>query len=259
MDKKVKAMNLNKLCAYVLGFLIALCTIPYANAQAFQQGHADFGPVVEDGQVVLKLRDDTTVPAQWRDAKDVVFSLGDAATQQLPEGQDFGFTGAKPGDTVWVVPQTEKPHVPWLGWNTQAPELATVSERGVNFEFIGHQGPGTFSLFLQDGGLGGPEPLFLEPGDSAWVDHGTHAHANWVFSQPGTHLVRIKVSAGSQEAIADLRFAVGDTSEAAIQAAQEEQWQGHSEQKNYLMYLLFALAGVVLLLLVLWRLRARNS
>ncbi|WP_164470340.1 choice-of-anchor M domain-containing protein [Corynebacterium pseudopelargi] len=230
-----------------------------ANAAAFEQGHADFGPQVEDGQVVLKLRDDTVVPAQWRDAQDVVFSLGDAATQQLPEGKDFEFTGAKPGDTVWVVPQTEKPQVPWLGWNTQAPELASVAEQGVNFEFLGHQGPGTFSLFLQDGGLGGPEPLFLAPGDSAWVDNGTHAHANWVFSQPGTHLVRIKVTAGTQEATADLRFAVGDTSESAIQAAQSAQWEGHSEQESYTKYLLFALAGVVLLLLVIWRVRARNS
>ncbi|AZA10611.1 choice-of-anchor M domain-containing protein [Corynebacterium gerontici] len=238
----------------VLLVLLA-CTLAIRPAYAVTlgEGHADFGPTLE-GSFALQLRDDTVTPPQWRNAEDVVFALGQASEQQLPEDKDFAFTGAKAGDTVWVIPQTQKAGVPWLGWNTQAPNIQEAVDRGVTFEYVGHQGPGDFSLFLQDGGLGGPEKLFVEPGDTAWVDLGTHTHANWVFTQPGTHLVRIKVSAGNHQATADLRFAVGDTSEAAIKAAESSTWEGRSESSRSYIWLI---AGGVLIVAALLFLRKK--
>lgn len=195
-----------------------------------RDGHVDFGPVVTDGAMSLQLRDDTVAPPQWRNPQDMVLVLDHASEQRIPEGKEFEFTGATGGQNVWVIPQTQKPGVPWLGWNTQSPTLEGVVDRGVTFTYEGHQGPGNFSLFLQDGGLNGPEKVFVNTGGTAWVDLGTHTHANWVFTEPGVHLVKIGVAAGERTATAVLRFAVSgeEVSDAQITQAASEQWTGPS-------------------------------
>ena len=196
-----------------------------------REGHVDFGPVISDGQLSLQLRDDTVSPPQWRNPQDIVLALGQASQQTIPEGKEFDFTGARGGQNVWVIPQTQKPGVPWLGWNTQSPTLQGAVDRGVTFTYEGHQGPGDFSLFLQDGGLNGPEKVFVNTGDTAWVDLGTHTHANWVFTEPGVHLVKLSVTAGDRTADAVLRFAVSESqvTDAEISQAAAEQWTGPSQ------------------------------
>ncbi|WKD60170.1 hypothetical protein CCICO_00550 [Corynebacterium ciconiae DSM 44920] len=205
-----------------------------AAATAMHEGHADFGPVIADGQFALQIRDDTVSPPEWRNPDELVFVLDQSSAQQLPEGDEFAFTGAEPGQSVWVIPQTQKPEVPWLGWNTQSPTLEGVVDGGVTFTYEGHQGPGDFSLFLQDGGLNGPEQVFVNAGDTAFVDLGTHTHANWVFTEPGVHLVKLNVNAGEQTAEAVLRFVVSDSSasEEEITAAASEEWTGPTEETS---------------------------
>ena len=93
------------------------------------------------------------------------------------------------------MPQTEQAEVPWLGWNTQAPSLNESVDRGVTMEFLGHTGPGEFSMFLQNGGFEPPQLLWStaeQKTDGFWVDLGTHTHANWVFTDPGVHLVGVR-------------------------------------------------------------------
>ena len=116
-------------------------------------GHVDLGLLLVDGQAQFLARDDSAATPVWRDPADVVFDVGDNAQLTLPEDKAFSFVGAEPGSQVWVVPQTEQADVPWLGWNTQAPSLTDNVDRGLTMEFLGHQGPGEFSLFLQNGGF----------------------------------------------------------------------------------------------------------
>lgn len=235
-------------------------------AATIDHGHVDLGLLLADGQPQFLARDDSAETPVWRQPDDVVFQVGDNALLTLPEDKAFSFVGAEPGSQVWVVPQTEQAEVPWLGWNTQAPSLEENVERGVNMEFLGHQGPGEFSLFLQNGGFEEPQLLWsTATGDSEdfWVDLGTHTHANWVFTEPGIHQVRVRMSGegagestGSEVAAeATLTFAVGDETDVA--QAQATEWDPNAESSTdpssasaSVPVWIWALAGVGVLVLI---------
>ena len=208
---------------------------PAGEEVTIDHGHVDLGLQVTDGHADFLARDDSAATPVWRALDDIVFEVGDNAQLTLPEDEAFSFVGADPGAQVWVVPQTEQAEVPWLGWNTQAPSLNESVDRGVTMEFLGHTGPGEFSMFLQNGGFEPPQLLWStaeQKTDGFWVDLGTHTHANWVFTEPGIHQVRVRMSGeakngtGDMEDTADgaghevsaesvLTFAVGDGTDVA--------------------------------------------
>lgn len=230
-------------------------------------GHVDLGLQVIDGHADFLARDDSAEKPVWRELDDVVFDVSDDAQLTLPDDEAFSFVGADPGTQVWVVPQTEQANVPWLGWNTQAPSLNENVDRGVTMEFLGHQGPGEFSLFLQNGGFEPPQLLWSTADASTegfWVDLGTHTHANWVFTEPGIHQVRVRMtgegtgdSAGSEvSAEATLTFAVGGGTDVA--EAQAAEWDdsaaatnaSDSSAQGAVPVWVWALAGLGVLVLV---------
>ena len=230
-------------------------------------GHVDLGLQVIDGQADFLARDDSAEKPIWRELDDVVFDIGDDAQLTLPDDKAFSFVGADPGSDVWVVPQTEQANVPWLGWNTQAPSLNENVDRGLTMEFLGHQGPGDFSLFLQNGGFEPPQLLWSTADASTegfWVDLGTHTHANWVFTEPGIHQVRVRMtgegtgdSSGSEvSAEATLTFAVGGGTDPA--EAQAAEWDDSAAATNAtdssaqraVPVWVWALAGLGMLVLV---------
>ena len=53
------------------------------------------------------VKDDRTVPAEWRDPAELVFGLGDAAKQQLSNP-----VGPIPAGTAWMIGATQKAGVP---------------------------------------------------------------------------------------------------------------------------------------------------
>ena len=123
---------------------------------------------------------------------------------------------------MYVVPQTQNPGVVWLGWNTQDPAVTATIDRGLTMRVGPVSGPGRAWLFLQSGTFG--KPLLLAdsgaaPGD-VWIDSGTHVHANWAFSVPGTYTATVTFlgTTTAGEAVAastTLRFAVGDAASAS--------------------------------------------
>lgn len=212
---------------------------PRGQSHVFTRGHADLGVRVDEGPghpasdgVSLMLRDDATEQPTWRHLDDVVFRVDDKSKQNLPEDGTYAFTGAAPGASVWVLPQTEIQGVPWLGWNTQSPALIKEAgtSGGVTMDLLGHQGPGQMSMFLQAGGFSQPQVLWntAQPvPQSMWVDMNTHAHANWVFTEAGVHHVAVGVTVtmpdGSKRHTTKvLTFAVGVSTD----QAQQSSWQG---------------------------------
>lgn len=184
-------------------------------AHVIDSGHVDFGPMIDaDGQLKLLARDDSGVEPVWRDLNDVIFEVSDAAQLTLPDDDAYSFTGAEPGETAWVLPQTEAAGVPWLGWNTQAPSLEGHVSTGVTLELVEHRGEGTHALFLQSGGVSAPEVLWTsKKPDGIFAELGTHTHANWTFTQPGYHELIVRASFDTPEgehmsAEAPLRFAI---------------------------------------------------
>ena len=191
-------------------------------ASEISVGHVDLGPRLIDGQWRAGLRHDAESGAVWRDPNQTVLRVSDAAMMTAPDSADYPFLADVAGKPVYVVPQTQNPGVVWLGWNTQDPAVTATIDRGLTMRVGPVSGPGRAWLFLQSGTFG--KPLLLAdsgaaPGD-VWIDSGTHVHANWAFSAPGTYTATVTFlgTTTSGEAVAastTLRFAVGDAASAS--------------------------------------------
>ena len=191
-------------------------------ASEISVGHVDLGPRLIDGQWRAGLRHDAESGAVWRDPNQTVLRVNDAAIMTAPDSADYPFLADVAGKPVYVVPQTQNPGVVWLGWNTQDPAVTATIDRGLTMRVGPVSGPGRAWLFLQSGTFG--KPLLLAdsgaaPGD-VWIDSGTHVHANWAFSAPGTYTATVTFlgTTTAGEAVAastTLRFAVGDATSAS--------------------------------------------
>ncbi len=181
-------------------------------------GHIDIGPRFVDGEWTLMGRDDTVIPSVWRSLDETALRVSDAAVLEVPDDPNYAFLGVDPGSPVHVIPQIEKADVVWLGWNTQEPEVMERIDRGATLTLRNVEGPGELTMFVQSGNLGVPEVLWdsTEQGPQPmFVEVNTHAHANWVFSEPGVYLVELEFAAdlvdGTQASdTRALRLAVGD-------------------------------------------------
>ena len=191
-------------------------------ASEISVGHVDLGPRLIDGQWRAGLRHDAESGAVWRDPNQTVLRVSDAAIMTAPNSADYPFLADVAGKPVHVIPQTQNPSVVWLGWNTQDPAVTATIDRGLTMRVGPVSGPGRAWLFLQSGTFG--KPLLLAdsgaaPGD-VWIDSGTHVHANWAFSAPGTYTATVTflgtTTAGEAvSASTTLRFAVGDAASAS--------------------------------------------
>ena len=191
-------------------------------ASEISVGHVDLGPRLIDGQWRAGLRHDAESGAVWRDPNQTVLRVSDAAIMTAPNSADYPFLADVAGKPVHVIPQTQNPSVVWLGWNTQDPAVTATIDRGLTMRVGPVSGPGRAWLFLQSGTFG--KPLLLAdsggaPGD-VWIDSGTHVHANWAFSAPGTYTATVTflgttTSGEAVSASTTLRFAVGDAASAS--------------------------------------------
>lgn len=191
-------------------------------ASEISVGHVDLGPRLIDGQWRAGLRHDAETGAVWRDPNQTVLRVNDAAIMTAPDSADYPFLADVAGKPVYVVPQTQNPGVVWLGWNTQDPAVTATIDRGLTMRVGPVSGPGRAWLFLQSGTFG--KPLLLAdsgaaPGD-VWIDSGTHVHANWAFSAPGTYTATVTflgttTTGEAVSASTTLRFAVGDAASAS--------------------------------------------
>lgn len=180
-----------------------------------EAGHVDLGPRLIGGKLTVSLRDDSAASPVWRDPNKTVLRVRDGALIQVSQGEDYKFLADS--KRVYVLPQTQKTQLVWLGWNTQDPAVTKLIQGGVNMRIEQVKGPGRSWLILQEGTFGKPKVL----ADSAasaqdiWVDTNTHVHANWIFSKPGIYLVKVSfkatgVDGKTYQATTTLRFAVGD-------------------------------------------------
>ena len=199
-------------------------------------GHVDMGPRVNNGKFELMLHDDHGEAPVWRSLDEVIYRGSDKAILEVPNDPRYSFVGAPAGSKVYVIPQTETKGVIWPGWNTQDPQLVSKLNRGVNLTLEQVSGPGTFSLYLENGNFSAPQVLWSstksEP-QKLWVEKNTHTHANWVFTAPGEYLLKVTASAELSDGltVSDtryLKFAVGDSASADTLYAMEAQARGSS-------------------------------
>ncbi|WP_217134478.1 choice-of-anchor M domain-containing protein [Leucobacter chinensis] len=236
------------------------------------EGHLDFGPTLGTGEWQLNIHDDSGPVSVWRDLSDVVIEVSEAARQVIPDDATFSFLGEKAGSEVYVIPQTQREGVVWLGWNTQEPSVTEEVARGVNLKLLDVAGPGDMTVFQVSGNFSTPEVLWTSREASpqqAWLELGAHTHANWVFSEAGEYLVRFEAEAErtSGEALRAegvLRFAVGDgadsealfaaTADATPGADPAESQPAATSRAGYAWALIGGSVVVIaLIVLVTWR------
>lgn len=176
-------------------------------------GHVDAGSArIVGGRLRSEVKDATKGRVVWRDPASVVMRVVDRAKVRLPAGTEL--VGRR-GQTVWMIPQVQKPGVIWAGWNTE--EIRRGQIRGaVDWTLRRVSGPGRFVVF-QTGTFGAASVIF----DSARrlpqtlaIAPGVHAHGNWAFTRRGTYrlrfAMRVTTAAGQrQTANATLTFRVG--------------------------------------------------
>ena len=203
-------------------------------------GHVDMGPRFNNGKFELMLHDDHGESPVWRSLDEVIYRGSDKAILEVPNDPRYSFVGAPAGSKVYVIPQTETKGVIWPGWNTQDPQLVSKLNRGVNLTLEQVSGPGTFSLYLENGNFSAPQVLWSstksEP-QKLWVEKNTHTHANWVFTAPGEYLLKVTASAELSDGstVSDtryLKFAVGDSASADALYAMEAQARGSSNSAS---------------------------
>lgn len=162
-------------------------------------GHFDLGPVVEGGKLALKVKDDRGQVPRWVSPSSLSFALGASARMPAPPALS---SIATQGTPIWLISSVQKPGVPWLGMNSQHPGLRGATTGPVTFTLEAVRGPGKVLMF-ESGSLGGGigRSLFTRSGSSFTLPANTHAHYNWVFSQPGTYTMtisaRVTPTAGS--------------------------------------------------------------
>jgi surface-anchored protein len=211
--------------------------------RVLETGHVDLGPKFDGDTWRFLVHDDVAradadATSVWRHPDETVFRVLDQGRLTVPDDPAYSFLGADVGAPVWVVPQTQNPEVVWLGWNTQDPRVMQTIDRGVTLSLTGVQGPGTATVYLQSGTFGEPQVLWDSRKSEAqplWVDVNTHTHANWVFTEPGVYLMRLKAEADLVDGshVSDtqyLRFAVGSktSTDEALAAA----WDGPPEPET---------------------------
>ena len=203
-------------------------------------GHVDMGPRFNNGKFELMLHDDHGETPVWRSLDEVIYRGSDKAILEVPNDPRYSFVGAPAGSKVYVIPQTETKGVIWPGWNTQDPQLVSKLNRGVNLTLEQVSGPGTFSLYLENGNFSAPQVLWSstksEP-QKLWVEKNTHTHANWVFTAPGEYLLKVTASAELSDGstVSDtryLKFAVGDSASADTLYVMEAQARGSSNSAS---------------------------
>ena len=186
-----------------------------------QAGHADFGPTLSGGNWKMKIRDDTGDEPVWRDPENVVFKLGNSSIVSMPDDSTYSFIGEKPGTKLYVIPQTQNPDVPWLGWNTQEGGVLNELDRGANLSLDGVSGPGKLHVYLENGN-NAPQQLWDSTKgypQNSWIEANAHTHVNWVFSKPGIYHVKLTFSGKLKNgrSVSDTRvlnFAVGEKTDA---------------------------------------------
>ncbi|BAL88040.1 hypothetical protein AMIS_28200 [Actinoplanes missouriensis 431] len=187
-----------------------------AGRKVISDGHVDMGPQLSGNKLTIRIKDDTTTPATWRELSDVTLKVTDKARIDVPAGAGYAFLG-KAGEKVHLLPQSQQSGIVWPGWNTQHESVVKGTRGNVVWRLKQVDGPGEFKLFLT-GSFGTPEVLF----DSAkklpqqlGIAPNTHAHGNWAFTEAGVYKLTVEMTATTTAgtSVSDtktLTLAVGD-------------------------------------------------
>ncbi|WP_294499093.1 choice-of-anchor M domain-containing protein [uncultured Rothia sp.] len=164
-------------------------------------GHLDILATLKDRQLSVGLRDDSGIidaDSTVRPLDSVVWTVSENARRVRTErmaDEKLNFMGPV-GTAFYGLPQTQQSGLPWPGYNTQDIDYSQL--RGpVRLHVVPKVMPegARFGMFTES--LNGADVLLDSTTGKTTIDidYATHAHANWVFSEPGQYMFDVHYSA----------------------------------------------------------------
>ncbi|MFC3494705.1 choice-of-anchor M domain-containing protein [Glycomyces rhizosphaerae] len=188
------------------------------------EGHTDVMSVHRDGdRLDLQTKDGTRLhdPADvYRDPDDVVFHAAPASQTTL--GEQFAGPGydqvGDPGDTRWLLPDTEKDGVLFAGWETNAIPKGELEGDAIDLSLTAFSGPGELVMLNVDDFGDASVKVDTQGALPQTIPTAarTHVHANWFFSEPGIYRLTWQAEAEAADGTAlasepqDYLFVVGE-------------------------------------------------
>ncbi|MDP9792678.1 surface-anchored protein [Catenuloplanes nepalensis] len=183
--------------ATLLAGLLTATPAHAAGTVVLSAGHTDAIDVhYTNGELALRVNDDTVSPPVPRAVEDVTFQVLPGARTEVPDLAAFAFLGA-PGTPIWMLPQVQEPGLLWPGWNTTSLAPGTFRDDRVRLSLTGVDGPGAVTVF-DTSSLGEPNIRFRSSDglpDRIDVPVHTHAHASWVFGATGRYTLTFQADA----------------------------------------------------------------
>jgi len=121
---------------------------------------------------------------------EVIIQSAESAELILPPGLPFG----DEGDSLWVLPQSQDPWLPYLGLSTDGVP-AGLYDGPLRYRLLSVDGPGDF--YVWQAGIGGLSIQMnsrdgIDEQDEVLLLAGGHAHYNWGFTAPGKYCVTLQ-------------------------------------------------------------------
>jgi len=177
------------------GALLAL-TAHQATAQIqYSTGHIDIGVAYEGGEWDLHIHDEE-LDIEY-EPTELYFHGSETNSSNFkltaPGAGAFSFLGAS-GDDVYIFPQVEDTGLPFIGIAAEENVLGDFIG-GFTLNMVSLSGPGDFFMYQTDG-FGEPTVHFdssdgFDSSDVFSLNIGSHAHANFAFTQAGIYTVGI--------------------------------------------------------------------
>lgn len=148
------------------------------------KGHQDMALSGDSGDLSFTVKDDAK--GIKHDSETFAIEVSDGLKQPLS-----GLGDSSLPEEGWVLPQTQNPTAPWLGFNTQelSQDLLATDDTATLSMAIA-QGPEDGRIVAYQAELGEPTVLMDTEDGSAWDYPGnSHSHPAFAFTKPGTYAV----------------------------------------------------------------------
>jgi surface-anchored protein len=160
-----------------------------------KSGEADIEVAYEDDHLEFHAHDELT--DREYDPAHVALQASPGSWQSVPPAAAFSFLG-KPGEIIYVLPQSEREGVLSLGVAAAEVASGVFANDRVSIELLSVVGPGNVHYYEIDQ-FGAPTVLFdsadgISASDAVDVVAGSPAHRNLSFSAPGIYRVTLQAS-----------------------------------------------------------------
>lgn len=187
---------------------------PISVSTLYTQGHADYMPFWDDGELTFILRADAGVLAPTQaviPSNELLTYGGPTSIVARPAASSYDFIGVASGANMYLLPSSSKSGVPWVGFGAETvptgifasyfnsdPRVnSTAAHIKMQVVAVRSSSGGHMSIYTVSSGtpniwvattdgLDSTDALFLTPGG--------HNHYNTAFTQPGTYEADVLVS-----------------------------------------------------------------